>query len=58
MAAETTNERLFREAKTAIDQLFSDRTVSQSRARDNLATLRDEIDVLIDTLEEDEGEDE
>lgn len=46
----TNNERLFRQAREAISRLFNDQTVDAARARENLQALRDEIDILIDTL--------
>ena len=44
------NESLYQEALEAIARLFSDLTVSQSKTRENLQGLRDEIDLLLDTL--------
>lgn len=45
------NERLYSVALQAIMDLFRDRTVSQDKAHDNLTRLRDEIDILLDSLE-------
>jgi hypothetical protein len=46
------NEELYDAALKAITDLFSDQSVSQSKARENLRGLRDEIDMYIDSLEE------
>lgn len=48
------NEQLYQDALDAVNKLFSDKSVSQSKARENLKSLRDEIDLLIDTLKDDE----
>ena len=42
--------RLVRAAKAAINEVFSDRSVEQSRTRESLEELRDEIDSLLETL--------
>jgi hypothetical protein len=47
----TENENLYEQAKKAIDELFSDRSVSQEAAAENLRALRDEIAVLLDSLD-------
>jgi hypothetical protein len=52
-----TNEKLYQAADEAITALFSDRSVSRAKARENLEKLKDEIDVMIDSLERDEEED-
>lgn len=44
------NQELYNAALEAITRLFSDDSVSQAEARRNLKALRDEIDILIDTL--------
>ena len=44
------NEELYKEALEAINKLFSDRSVSQEKAVENLEGLRDEIDILLDAL--------
>ena len=46
---------LVHEAKAAIDRVFSDRSVSRLHTRDSLIELRDEIEIILDTLK---GEDE
>lgn len=49
-----TNDELYGKAKDAIDELFSDKSVSQSEAKRNLQNLIGEIEILIDTLQDDE----
>ena len=44
------NDELYKEALVAINKLFFDRSVSQEKAIENLEGLRDEIDILIDSL--------
>lgn len=44
--------QLFQFAKSAIDKVFSDRSVSREETKTSLIGLRDEIDVMLDTLEE------
>ncbi len=44
-------ETLYNLAKRAIMNLFSDRTVHAETTLTNLRALRDELDILIDTLE-------
>lgn len=39
-------------AKSAIDKVFSDRSVSRADTKASLTELRDEIDVMMATLEE------
>lgn len=46
-----TNEQLVNAAKTAILKVFNDRQISQQKCKESLMELRDEIDILIDTLE-------
>jgi hypothetical protein len=46
----TTHEILLRDAQDAINDLFSDRSVDQSQTRRSLEELRDEIDVMLETL--------
>ena len=48
-----TNDELYDQAMEAITKLFSDTSVSPSKARENLRTLQGEIDDMIDTLPED-----
>lgn len=52
------NEDLYKEAVESINKLFNDKSVSQSWCRDSLIGLKDEIDVLIDTLQPEGEEDE
>jgi len=44
------NEELYEAALKAIRDLFSDRSVDNDTARENLNGLRDEIDMLLDSL--------
>lgn len=44
------NEELYEKAKDAIMDLFSDMSVSPEQAKENLETLVEEIQILIDTL--------
>jgi hypothetical protein len=46
------NEQLYDAALKAITTLFSDQSVSQEEAANNLRALRDEINIMLDTLEE------
>ncbi len=39
-------------AKTAINRVFKDKTVDQDDTRESLKELRDEIDLLLDSLDE------
>jgi hypothetical protein len=48
------NHELYEAAVDAITKLFSDRSVSQTTARNNLLSLKDEIDMMIDSLDRDE----
>lgn len=48
------NDELYEKALQAITDLFSDKSVSQSEARRNLETLIGEIQIMIDTLQDDE----
>ncbi len=47
------NERLYDEALAAINRMFSDRSVSPEKTRENLRGLRDEIELLIDAIQGD-----
>jgi hypothetical protein len=47
-----TNEQLYEAALAAITKLFSDQSVSVAEARENLGGLKDEINIMLDTLEE------
>jgi len=44
------NEELYKDALEAINNLFADKSVSVESAISNLENLRDEIDLLIDSL--------
>jgi hypothetical protein len=50
------NEQLYEAAKEAITALFSDTSVPRSTAKENLETLKDEIDDLLSALESDEAD--
>lgn len=43
-------DSLYEAAIRAIKNLFNDRSVSQEQAKANLQALRDEIDILIESL--------
>jgi hypothetical protein len=47
------NDELLQKTKDALTALFSDTSVSRSKARENLRDVRDEIDVMLDTLIDD-----
>ena len=49
------NEELYEKALEAIKDLFSDMSVSQSDARANLESLKSEIDIMLDSLQNDEA---
>lgn len=49
--AKKNNERLYKEALEAIENLFTDTNVSQGRAKENLKHLRNEIDTMIESLD-------
>jgi hypothetical protein len=40
-------------AKAALDRVFSDRSVSRKTTKDSLEELKGEIDIMLDTLEDD-----
>jgi len=44
------NDELYEEALKAINKLFADMSVSSETAISNLEGLRDEIDMMIDSL--------
>ena len=44
------HDRLYERAKEAISELYSDKSVSRAKTRESLKALRDEIDLLIETL--------
>lgn len=48
------NDDLYENAEEAINKLFYDTRVSVGQTRDNLETLKMEIDILLDTLGEDD----
>ena len=50
------NGELYETAMESVTALFSDQSVSQSECKSNLETLIDEIEVLISTLSDDEGD--
>ena len=45
------NEELYKAALNAINKLFSDMSVSKEKAVENLENLKDEIDILIVTIQ-------
>lgn len=45
------NEALYEGALKAVTTLFSDTSVSKEKAKENLESLRDEIDIMIDSLD-------
>lgn len=49
----SSNEELYENAKKAIEELFSDRSVSIQEAIGNLHALQDEIYIYIDALKAD-----
>ena len=46
------NEELYENALEAIRKLYSDLSVSKEKAIENLECLKDEIDMLIETIKE------
>lgn len=50
------SERLYKEALEAIKRVFSDTSVSAGQTRISLETLKEDIDVLIDSLPDETGE--
>ena len=44
-------ENLYEKAKKAIDELFSDESVTQEETKENLESLMNEIQTLIETLD-------
>jgi len=44
------NEELYKAALKAINALFADRSVSQEKAVENLEGLKEEIEILIESL--------
>ena len=45
------NEELYKAALNAINKLFFDMSVSKEKAVENLENLKDEIDILIETIQ-------
>lgn len=52
----TDHEKQYEETLACVTKLFSDRSVSQAETKRSLGDLIGEIEVMIDTLEEDEGD--
>lgn len=46
------HDTLYKQAKEALNKLFSDTSVSQSETKRSLTALRDEIDIYLDCLED------
>jgi hypothetical protein len=46
------NEKLYQKAMVAINELFSDTSVSQEECRENLQTLIADIEMLVGMLDE------
>lgn len=46
----TNHDQLMAKAKQAITDVFSDTTIEIEQCRDSLNVLKEEIDVLLDTL--------
>ena len=49
---DTKNQKLYKGALQAIRELFGDTSVSQEEAIQNLQSLIDEINIMIESLEE------
>ncbi|MFH1722907.1 MAG: hypothetical protein ABH950_09925 [Candidatus Altiarchaeota archaeon] len=47
------NEQLYEQARNAIEELFSDTSVSQEKAMENLQSLISEIQSMVEALKED-----
>lgn len=47
------HDELLEAAKTALNAVFGDQSVSQAKTRESLHELRGDIDVMLDTLTED-----
>lgn len=45
------DRRVYDAAMQAVNRLFSDTTVERSQTREDLKSLRDEIDVMLDDLQ-------
>lgn len=52
------SDRLYEEARQAIQLVFNDTSVSAGQTRNALAALKDEIETLIETLPEGDADDE
>ncbi len=50
MSSADKHETLYEAAKDAISAVFSDHSVDRGTTRESLRGLRDEIDILLDTL--------
>jgi hypothetical protein len=48
------NDELLEKAKSAIDNLFSDTSVSRAKCRENLEDLQSEIETKLDALRADD----
>ena len=46
------DDYLLEQAQKAINTIFSDTTVPQTTTRERLESLRDEIDILLESLDE------
>jgi len=44
-------ENLYEKAKEAIDKLFSDKSLTQEETKENLESLMNEIQTMIETLD-------
>lgn len=51
------NTRLLDKAKAALEDLFSDCSVSRDKCRENLGELKDEIQQKLDCLDADDARD-
>ena len=54
----TKNEILFKAAEDAVNALFNDKSVKQNVTIDRLEYIRSNIDVMIESIDVDEDEDE
>lgn len=48
------NDKFYEAALTAITKLFNDQSVSIEQARNNLESLKEEIEILLETIEGEE----
>jgi len=51
-----TNQELYNKALKTIEDLFNDKSVSKEEAKDNLNGLIEEIQIMIQSLEDEEEE--